>query len=89
MAGDWELDHNFGDGASAKPRGVIYIVSGGGGAALYNPEQQKDTASWQPFTSKFLSEQHSFSMVDVEGKVFRLKQISDTGEELDSFRITK
>ena len=89
VAGEWKLDQAFGDGAAAKPHGVIYIVSGAGGAELYNSEQQTDPSSWQPFTNKFLSQQHSISVVDIEGKVFRLKQISDTGKELDTFRIAK
>jgi len=89
VAGEWKLDKAFGDGAASKPHGVIYIVSGAGGAELYNPEQQSDPSSWQPFTDKFLSEQHSISVVDIDGKIFKLRQISDTGEELDTFRIAK
>jgi 3',5'-cyclic AMP phosphodiesterase CpdA len=89
VAGEWELDKEFKDGASAKPKGVIYIVSGGGGAGLYNPEQQTDPASWQTFTDKFISQVHSLSVVDIEGKVFKLKQVSETGEVVDQFRIAK
>jgi 3',5'-cyclic AMP phosphodiesterase CpdA len=89
VAGEWALDKAFGDGASAKPKGVIYIVSGAGGAELYNPEQQGDPASWQTFTNKFIAQVHSLSVVDVEGSVFRMKQISDTGDVVDSFRIAK
>lgn len=59
------------------------------GAGLYNPEQQKDPASWQTFTDKFISEVHSLSVVDVEGKTLRLKQVYETGEVVDSFRIVK
>src|SRR5205807_27245 len=36
VAGDWKLDKAFSDGATAKPHGVIYIISGAGGAELYN-----------------------------------------------------
>ena len=68
---------------------MIYIVSGAGGAGLYNPEQQTDPASWQTFTDKFISQVHALSVVDVEGSVFRLKQISDAGDVVDSFRIAK
>jgi 3',5'-cyclic AMP phosphodiesterase CpdA len=89
VAGEWKLDKTFGDGAKAKPHGVIYIVSGAGGAELYNPEQQADPSSWQPFTDKFISQEHSLSVVDVTGKTLRLKQVSDTGKELDAFRIVK
>ena len=77
------------NGASAKPHGVIYIVSGAGGAKLYNPEQQADSSTWLPFTDKFFSEQNSFSVVDIDGKTFRFKQISIDGKELDSFKISK
>ncbi len=89
VAGEWKLDKTFGDGAKAKPHGVIYIVSGAGGAELYNPEQQTDPASWQTFTDKFISQVHSLSVIDIEGKTFRLKQVSETGETVDSFQISK
>ena len=89
VAGEWQLDHTFRDGNNARPKGVIYIVSGAGGAGLYNPEQEADPASWQPFTDKFLSQQHSFSVVDVSGKTFRLSQVSESGKEIDSFQIVK
>ncbi len=89
VAGEWKLDKDFGDGARSKPQGVIYIVSGGGGAGLYDSDQQADVSSWQPFTNKFFSVENSFTVVDVDGKSFRLKQISATGTEVDSFRIVK
>ncbi len=89
VAGDWKLDKAFGNGAKNKPQGVIYIVSGAGGAELYNPEQQTDPASWQAFTDKFISQVHSLSLVDIEGRTLRLKQVSETGDVVDSFRIAK
>ena len=89
VAGDWKLDKEFRNGEHGKPHGVVYIVSGGGGAELYNPEQQSDPSSWQPFTDKFISQVHSMSVVDMEGKTFRLKQVSETGDVVDSFRIAK
>ena len=89
VAGEWKLDKSFRDGAKGGPHGVIYIVSGAGGAELYNPEQQVDPASWQGFTDKFISQVHSLSVVDIDGKTFRLKQVSETGETVDSFQIVK
>jgi hypothetical protein len=89
VAGQWRLDKAFADGATAKPHGVIYIVSGAGGAELYNPEQQADPASWQNFTDKFVSQVHSLSVVDIDGKTFKLKQVSENGDVVDSFRIAK
>jgi hypothetical protein len=89
VAGEWNLDEAFRDGANASPHGVIYIVSGAGGADLYNPEQQVDPGSWQGFTDKFISQVHSLSVVDINGKTFRLKQVSETGQTVDSFQINK
>jgi 3',5'-cyclic AMP phosphodiesterase CpdA len=89
MAGSWTFDKDFKDGVGTKPKGVIYITTGGGGAELYSVNMQKDPSSWQPFTYKFISEEHSLSIVDINGKTFRLKQISDTGKEVDSFQIVK
>ena len=72
-----------------RPEGVIYLVTGGGGASLYNPEQEDDPASWQEFTHKFVSKVHSLTVADVNGKVLTIRQISLRGQELDRFRVTK
>jgi acid phosphatase type 7 len=89
VTGEWTLDKNFGDGSKSKPKGVIYIVTGGGGASLYNPEMQKTPEKWQPFTDKFISEVHSFTQVDIDGKKFSARQISESGAVVDSFTIQK
>jgi 3',5'-cyclic AMP phosphodiesterase CpdA len=89
VAGEWKLDRAFKDGKGSKPQGVIYITSGGGGADLYSVALQADPAKWKEFTYKYFSERHSFSVIDVDGKAFHLRQISDTGEEVDSFQLDK
>ena len=89
VAGDWKLDKEFGDGAAKKPAGVIYVVSGAGGAALYDPLQMGQPETWQGFTDKFISNVHSLTQVDIRGKVFELKQVSAEGKVVDSFRIAK
>ena len=89
VPGTWTLDKTFGDGAKAKPTAPIYIVSGGGGAGLYDPAQMKQPETWQSFTNKFVSDVHSFSLVEIDGKTFKLRQISETGKEVDAFRISK
>ena len=87
--GTWKLDKTFGDGGKATPHGVIYVVTGAGGAGLYNPEQTLDKASWQPFTQVYQAQEHSFTVVDIEGKKLRIKQLSESGKELDTFQIDK
>jgi acid phosphatase type 7 len=89
VTGEFKFDMEFRDGATTKPKGVIYVVTGGGGADLYNPEMQKMPETWQPFTNKFISEVHSFTVVDVDGRKMRVKQVSETGEEVDAWQIVK
>lgn len=89
VTGDWTLDKKFQDGQSAKPKGVVYIVSGAGGAHLYNPEQQESPQTWQPFTNKYVAQVNSMSVIDIDGPVFHLKQIDLEGREVDRFQIAK
>ena len=87
--GRWTLDKKFDGKRNKKPNGVIYIVTGAGGQGLYNPEQTKDTDSWQKFTDKFISTIHSFTVVDVKGNILTLRQVDVNGKEVDRIKITK
>ncbi len=87
--GNWKLDKSFDGKINTTPQGVIYIITGAGGQELYNPEQTTDPDSWQKFTDKFLSLEHSFTVADVDGKTLIVRQISADGKELDSFKIVK
>jgi predicted phosphodiesterase len=87
--GKWTLDKTFDGVKNKSPKGVIYIVTGAGGADLYNPEQTNDPDSWQKFTSNFFATAHSLSHVRVNGKSFKLDQISSAGKVVDSFEIFK
>jgi predicted phosphodiesterase len=87
--GRWTLDKKFDGKTNTKPDGVIYIVTGAGGQSLYNPEQTKDTDSWQKFTARFESTVHSFTLLDVNGSVLTLSQVDINGKEVDRVKITK
>lgn len=89
VGGRWTLDEAFGDGDKSRPNAPIYLVSGGGGAELYDTPQMKQPETWQSFTNKFVSDVHSFSLVEIDGKTFTLRQISEAGKEVDRFRIAK
>lgn len=89
VAGEWTLDTKYDGLAATRPDGVIYVVTGAGGAKLYNPEQQDDPATWQPFTRKFVSKIHSFTIVDVEDSRLTLRQLSADERELDRFVVTR
>jgi hypothetical protein len=89
VTGKWTLDKKFNGKTNTKTQGVIYVVTGAGGQELYNPEQQGDPDSWQKFTDKFISIIHSFTVVDVKGKILNLRQLAANGKVLDSIMITK
>jgi hypothetical protein len=89
VPGEMVVDTQFDGKTKTRPDGVIYLVTGGGGATLYNPEQDSDAASWQPFTQKFISRVHSFTLVDVDSRSVQVKQLDPEGNQLDSFMITK
>jgi 3',5'-cyclic AMP phosphodiesterase CpdA len=89
VEGRWTLDKAFDGEQRTRPDGIIYLVTGAGGAGLYDPEQETDPASWQPFTTRFIARTHSLTLVDVNGKRLTARQISETGQELDRFTVTK
>jgi hypothetical protein len=89
IAGTWTLDKSYDGRDKTRPDGVIYLVTGGGGAHLYDPEQQDDPGSWQEFTHKFISKVNSLTVADVDGPTLTVRQVSADGEELDRFVVTK
>jgi hypothetical protein len=89
IEGRWTLDRAFDGRTKTRPQGVIYLVTGAGGAGLYNPEQQDDPGSWFEFTHKFISKIHSLTVAEVNGPTLTIRQVSLHGEELDRFVVTK
>jgi len=89
VGGDWELDKNFDGIKNQKPKGVIYIVTGAGGQDLYNPEQTNMPNSWQPFTNRFISTEHSLSFIKIEKNKLMFEQIGSSNKVVDSFTIIK
>jgi acid phosphatase type 7 len=89
VAGTWTLDRSFDGATQTVPNGVIYIVTGAGGAGLYNREQQDNPASWQGFTHKFISRTHSITVADLDGPRLTITQVTPDGNEVDRFVVTK
>jgi hypothetical protein len=87
--GRWTLDGNYDGRTVTRPDGVIYLVTGAGGQRLYNPEQEDDPSSWEPFTQRFVSKLHTFTVVDVEASRLEVRQLSADGAELDRFTVTR
>lgn len=89
VPGKWTLDKSFDGDKNQKPKGVIYIVTGAGGASLYNKEQNADPSTWQEFTTRFHSIAHSFSVIDTTAKELRFRQLDQDGKEIDRFTISR
>ena len=87
--GAWTLDKSFDGEKNTKPKGVIYLVTGAGGADLYDPNQTDDPSSWLEFTMKFKSNVHSLTSAEIDGRTAKFRQISEKGDVLDTFTITK
>ncbi len=87
--GQFEFDKTFDGVSKTKTNAPIYIVTGAGGAGLYDPTQGDDSTAWQSFTTKFVSNVNSFSWIEVDGKKLQFRQIDGTGREVDRFMLTK
>ncbi len=87
--GTFQLDREFDGERKTVPNGIIWIVTGGGGANLKDERQENNPSSWKEFTAKFISRSHSFTSVTVSGGEVLVRQISEDGREVDRFRVTR
>lgn len=95
--GKFTLDQQFDGNKDTTPEGIIYIVSGGGGMPLYDreisgqPELWKHDLpdNWTPFTVKVISDSHSFSSIETDGKKLSFQQIDQKGTIIDQIVLTK
>ncbi len=89
VGGEFAIDQAFDGKTRTRPDGVIWIVTGGGGASLKNGGQDAKPSSWQPFTVAFHGSRHSFSLVDISPATATIRQIDEDGREIDRFSITR
>jgi len=89
VEGEFILDKAFDGKTHTKANGIIYIVTGSGGAVRYDTRQGEDPASWKPFTSAFVSDRFSFSLMDIDGKRVTFRQLDIDDQVADSFVLTK
>ena len=95
--GKFTLDQEFDGVTKTKPKGIIYVVTGAGGAALYDKEmsakpfmwKHEPQENWVPFTVKMVSDVHSFTMIETKGKTLQLRQVDARNQVIDQIAITK
>ena len=88
VKGEWTLDKAFDGKIKTRPNGVIYIITGAGGAGLYSVGAQEKPDDWQAFTDKYITDTHSLTRVDITGKTLTVRQISEDGKTIDAFQVT-
>jgi 3',5'-cyclic AMP phosphodiesterase CpdA len=89
VKGSFQLDKSFDGKVDGTPDGVIYVVTGAGGARLTLGRQLNRPFTLQPYTQRLIAQPHSFTLCEISGAKLRLRQISDTGRELDTITIDK
>ena len=95
--GVFTLDEQFDGVTHTKPDGIIYIVTGAGGAGLYDPAisgkpdlwKHDPQENWVPFTAKIVSDIHSFVVIETDGKKLTLRQLNAKGVAFDEIHLTK
>ncbi len=95
--GKFTLDEQYDGITNTKPKGIIYIVTGAGGAPLYDPSlsgkpelwKHDPQQNWVPYTTKIVSNIHSFTMIETDGKKLVLKQRDLNGVIFDEITVTK
>jgi predicted phosphodiesterase len=88
VSGEFAIDTRFDGKARTTPEGVLYIVTGGGGASLYKKIADKE-GKLQPFTAKLVNDTHSLTLVDIDDRKCVLRQLSAEGKEIDSITVTQ
>lgn len=89
VAGDIACDKSFDGSTNTRPKGVIYVVTGAGGAKLDSVHITGKPALWQPFTQVLIGDRRSFSIIDIEGNTLTMRQVDEDGHQIDQFEITK
>ncbi len=87
--GALQIDSTYEGNKDTHPKGIIYVVSGGGGAKLYGSIKEKDPNIKKEFTDKFISDTYSFTVCDLSDNFLDVKQISCDGNLIDEFKIDK
>ena len=71
------------------PRGVIYVITGAGGATLHDPGRQQLPQTWLEFTERLVSNVYSFTLLEVERDRLLLCQVDESGTVIDTFTVTR
>jgi 3',5'-cyclic AMP phosphodiesterase CpdA len=88
VKGKLTWDARFDGHKQTRARGVIHIITGGGGAYLHL-KGKAARFRMKPYVARVVSEEHSFSLLDLQDRKLIFRQLGAQGEELDRFVLTK
>jgi acid phosphatase type 7 len=96
VPGTFTVDRRFDGQTNTRPFGVIYIITGAGGASLYDPGYTDNPALWVhdddrrvAYVARVVTDRHSFTMLDIRPEAMTIAQVDQWGVEIDKIRITK
>ena len=89
VPGTFTFDQNFDGVTHTVPDGVIYFVTGGGGAKLDSKILELDESLRQPTTAKLMANRHSFTVANFSAESLHIKQIDIEGRIVDEVTITR
>lgn len=87
--GTFALDRVYDGRTHTRPEGIIHLVTGAGGAALYEPELDTRKEAWAPWMAAYHAADHSITVMDVTEQQLVIRQVTPEGREVDRFVVSK
>lgn len=86
VGGKETIDSRFNGTSVKSANGTVFVVTGGGGAPLYDQKLAQSPESWKPFTQIYKTG-YSFTEVTVHGNEILVEQKGTKGEVIDRFSV--
>lgn len=96
VPGAFTVDQAFDGRTTTAPHGIIYVTTGAGGKELYDPGFTNDPARWLhdddgrvAYVARMVTDRHSFTVIELDTAGLHLRQIDESGHEVDRIHVTK
>jgi acid phosphatase type 7 len=96
VPGTFTIDTVFDGTSETRPRGIIYVTTGAGGSDMFDPDFNVNPSLWvhaeddrTSYAVRVVTDRHSFTVIDLDARTLTLRQIDETGTEIDRIRIDK
>lgn len=83
------LDETFDGKTATAAKGIIYVVTGGGGSDLEDYHVTNEPAKWPRHLANYVADRHSFTRVELTPEKCRVRQIDSEGRAFDEFTVTR